>query len=116
MTISTATAAQRQTLVEKANMLSLICHKFAEDGFLDTDNTGLMAKYEAAITALSDALTAAGYPVVPASSAVIATGTSSKTIASVTTTTARAAAATATNLSVSFTVNSSGVITSITLP
>lgn len=116
MSLTTATAAQRQTITEKANMLALICHKFTEDGFIDSTNDALIAKYETAITAAIAALAAAGYSSTPASSAVIATGTSSRSVASVTTTTARTAGATATNLTVSFTVNSSGVITSITLP
>nr|UVX49299.1 MAG: hypothetical protein [Bacteriophage sp.] len=60
MALSTSTATQRAELVAASNMLQLICHKFSEDGYLDTDNTGLVAKYQAAINRAQAALAAIG--------------------------------------------------------
>lgn len=59
MALSASTAAERKELVEAANNLLKACKDFDNSGFLETTNTALMAQYQAAITRMSAAITAA---------------------------------------------------------
>lgn len=59
MALSASTAAERKELVEAANNLLKTCKDFDNSGFLDTANTDLLALYQAAITRMSAAITAA---------------------------------------------------------
>lgn len=59
MALSASTAAERKELMEAANNVLKVCKDFDNSGFIDLANADLMALYQAAITRLSTAITAA---------------------------------------------------------
>lgn len=58
MALSASTQAQRYELLSACNNLTIVCHKFAEDGYLATGNTALITKLQASLTRVQAALTA----------------------------------------------------------
>ena len=58
MSLSTSTAAEREELVAACNMLAKYLNDYTESGYLDVDNTALIAEHQAYIDRVTAALAA----------------------------------------------------------